>query len=58
MVPGGAHGLFVRDTRILSRLELRIDGRALEPLAAVNDDPFSATFVSGAPRPPVGPTRR
>ncbi len=50
MVPGGAHGLFVRDTRILSRLELRIDGRALEPLAAVNDDPFSATFVSrGSP---------
>jgi glycogen debranching enzyme len=50
MVPGGAHGLFVRDTRILSRLELRIDGRMLEALAAINNDPFSATFVSrGSP---------
>ena len=46
MVPGGAHGLFVRDTRILSRLDLRLDGRPLESLGAVNDDPFSATFVS------------
>jgi glycogen debranching enzyme len=48
--PRGAHGLFFRDTRILSRLELRVDGFRLEPLAAVNADPFSATFVSrGAP---------
>ena len=48
--PGGAQGLFFRDTRILSRLELRIDGSRLEPLAALTEDPFSATFVSrGAP---------
>ncbi|MGO9455929.1 MAG: glycogen debranching N-terminal domain-containing protein [Acidimicrobiales bacterium] len=46
IVPGGAHGLFVRDTRVISRLELRIDGRRLEGLAAVDPDPFSATFVS------------
>jgi len=46
IVPGGAHGLFVRDTRVLSRLELRIDGRRLEGLAAVDLDPFSAVFVS------------
>jgi len=52
MVPGAAHGLFVRDTRVLSRLELRIDGRRLESLAAVENDPFSATFVSrGHPAP-------
>jgi glycogen debranching enzyme len=52
IVPGGAHGLFVRDTRVLSRLELRIDGRRLEGLAAVDLDPFSATFVSrGHPAP-------
>jgi glycogen debranching enzyme len=46
MVPGSAHGLFVRDTRVLSRLELRIDGRRLESLAAITPDPFTATFVS------------
>lgn len=46
IVPGGAHGLFVRDTRILSRLELRMNGNRLEPLAAVIHDPFSATFVA------------
>jgi glycogen debranching enzyme len=48
IVPGGAQGLFVRDTRILSRLELMIDGKSLESLTAVNSDPFSATFVSRA----------
>ncbi len=43
---GVAQGLFVRDTRILSRFELLVDGARTEPLAAVCDDPFSATFVS------------
>jgi glycogen debranching enzyme len=52
IVPGGAHGLFVRDTRVISRLELRIDGRRPEGLAAVEHDPFAATFVSrGHPVP-------
>ncbi len=52
IVPGGAHGLFVRDTRVVSRLELRIDGRRPELLAAVEHDPFAATFVSrGHPVP-------
>jgi glycogen debranching enzyme len=46
IVPGGAQGLFVRDVRVISRLELRIDGRRLESLASINSDPFSATFVS------------
>jgi glycogen debranching enzyme len=46
IVPGSANGLFVRDTRVLSRLELRIDGKRLQPLAALNLEPFSATFVS------------
>src|ERR1019366_4830959 len=43
---GGAQGLFVRDTRLLSRFELLVNGARTEPLAAVTDDPFSATFVS------------
>ncbi|MGH9016600.1 MAG: amylo-alpha-1,6-glucosidase, partial [Acidimicrobiales bacterium] len=52
MVPGSAQGLFVRDTRILSRMELRVNGTRPEALAAVTDDPFSATFVSRCrPRP-------
>lgn len=45
---GAAQGLFVRDTRILSRFEVLIDGVHTESLAAVVDDPFSATFVSRA----------
>jgi len=46
MTPGAAQGLFVRDTRILSRFEVLVDGVRTEPLAAVTDDPFSAIFVS------------
>ncbi len=46
IVPGGAHGLFVRDTRVLSRLELVVNGQRPEPLEVVSEDPFSATFVS------------
>ena len=51
MVPGGAHGLFVRDTRVLSRLELRIDGRRLEGLAAVDPGPLQRHLrLPGPPR--------
>ncbi|MGO8873472.1 MAG: glycogen debranching N-terminal domain-containing protein [Acidimicrobiales bacterium] len=46
MSPGAAQGLFVRDTRILSRFEVLVAGAPTEPLAAVTEDPFSATFVS------------
>jgi len=52
MVPGSAQGLFVRDTRVLSRLELLVNGKRPEPLSAVSEDPFSATFVMRCqPRP-------
>jgi glycogen debranching enzyme len=52
MVPASAQGLFVRDTRILSRFELRVNAGRPEALAAAGDDPFSATFVSQVhPRP-------
>jgi len=47
-----AEGLFVRDTRLLSRLELRVNGTRPEALAVVSDDPFSATFVSRCPPRP------
>jgi len=46
MVSSSAQGLFVRDTRILSRLELRVNAGRPEALAALTDDPFSAVFVS------------
>jgi glycogen debranching enzyme len=46
IVVGGSQGLFVRDTRVLSRLELRVNGARTEALSAVANDPFSATFVS------------
>ncbi len=52
MVPEAPHGLFVLDTRVLSRWELRLNGARLEPLAVAHDEPFGATFVSrGAPAP-------
>ena len=67
--PGAAQGLFFRDTRILSQFEVLVNGARAEPLAAVTDDPFSATFVArdlpapgradstphGVPSPPRGP---
>jgi glycogen debranching enzyme len=43
---GAAQGLFFRDTRVLSRLEVLVNGSKTEPLAAITNDPFSATFVS------------
>ena len=46
IVPGAAQGLFFRDTRIVSRFEIMVNGAKAEPLAAVTDDPFSATFVA------------
>lgn len=52
IVAGAAQGLFVRDTRILSRFEMLVNGARPEPLAAVSDDPFSSTFVSRCLPPP------
>jgi glycogen debranching enzyme len=46
ITPGAAQGLFFRDTRIVSRFEVLVNGVQAESLAAVTDDPFSATFVS------------
>lgn len=49
VLPGGAHGLFHRDTRFLSRLELLVDGERPEALAAKTVDPYSARFVLRLP---------
>ena len=52
ILPDRPHGLFFRDTRFLSRFELRLNGQQPEPLTADSTDPFSATFVLRTrPRP-------
>jgi glycogen debranching enzyme len=55
VVTPSAEGLFVRDTRILSRFELRVNGTRPESLTVMSDDPFSATFISRCP-PRAGST--
>jgi len=46
------HGLFFRDTRFLSEMQLRINGQWPEPLGATTPDPFSGSFVlRDHPRP-------
>jgi glycogen debranching enzyme len=47
------HGLFVLDTRVLSDLELRVNGHRLESVAVASPEPFGATFV-GRPPPAAG----
>lgn len=49
IVPGGSQGLFFQDTRVLSRLELRVDGTTPEALAATSTDPFSAVHMARLP---------
>lgn len=44
-----AHGVFVLDTRVVSRWAVRVEGRELEPLSFSNVDPFSGVFVSRIP---------
>ncbi len=49
---GGAQGLFVRDTRLLSRMELTINGEVPQPLAQQARQPFACTFLSRMPPAP------
>jgi glycogen debranching enzyme len=49
---GPPHGVFFRDTRILSVWRLRLDGEAVEPLIVLPDDPYRARFVGRAPPRP------
>ena len=51
--PNSPEGLFFRDTRFVSRLELRVNGAVPEPLSYNNLDPFSAVFV-GRDHPAAG----
>ena len=42
---GPAHGLFFRDTRLLSHWQLLIDGEPPELLTQLTEEPLAATFV-------------
>jgi glycogen debranching enzyme len=53
ITPGTSQGVFVRDTRVLSRWSLVLDGAAIQPLAVMSTEPYFATFV-GRARPRRG----
>lgn len=46
--PQRPDGLFVRDTRIVSRWQLRVDGKPVDPLGALAVEPFHGSFVGRA----------
>jgi glycogen debranching enzyme len=49
ILPGRPQGLFIQDTRVLSRWSLTIDGRPAEPLAVQQADPYAAEFFGRLP---------
>lgn len=51
--PGASQGLYFLDTRLASRLQLRVGDGPVEPLSVQSVDPFSATHI-GRCRPPRG----
>ncbi len=48
MRPGRSEGLYFLDTRVLSKLELLVDRRPIEPLSVQLEQPFSAIHVGRA----------
>lgn len=51
-------GLFVLDTRVLSKWELLVNGDTVEGLAVDAREPYSADFVGRSPPPAVRETQR
>jgi glycogen debranching enzyme len=49
ILPGRPQGLFVRDTRVLSRWELTVDGKEPQPLSVQHAEPYAATFLGRMP---------
>src|SRR5215469_7077903 len=47
--PGRSQGLFVRDTRMLSRWELTVDGIEPQPLSVQQSEPYGASFLGRMP---------
>jgi glycogen debranching enzyme len=50
--PGSADGLFVRDTRVLSRWQLTVDEVSPRSLAVRRIEPFAAAYLARLPPPP------
>lgn len=50
-----AHGLFVRDIRMVSRWAVLVDGRPGQPVHAATDEPFEATVLVHVPAPAHDP---
>ena len=46
--PGGVQGLYVRDTRLISRWRLAVDGAPAQPLTMVSAAPHQATCLGRA----------
>ena len=53
--PGGDQGVYVRDTRMLDRLELRVDGAPPRPLRGERTGPATAAFQAYVHLPDGGP---
>jgi glycogen debranching enzyme len=49
IVPDRSQGLFVRDTRMISRWELTIDEKEPQPLSAEQPEPYAAAFLGRMP---------
>ncbi|MGC8514238.1 MAG: glycogen debranching N-terminal domain-containing protein [Acidimicrobiales bacterium] len=49
ITPGGTEGLFVDNTRVISRWKLTVDGETLEAMGGFDEEPFQGVFVSRAP---------
>ncbi|MGW4772835.1 amylo-alpha-1,6-glucosidase [Nocardia sp. NPDC004278] len=50
--PNRPEGLFVRDTRVLSRWRLTVDGLPPQPLTVQHAEPYSATLLARTPPRP------
>ena len=50
MTPGQEHGVYVRDTRVVSQWRLTVDGRPTDALGVQHANPFSAAFPTRVPR--------
>ncbi|GAA4287557.1 amylo-alpha-1,6-glucosidase [Georgenia daeguensis] len=48
ITPGSVQGLFLRDTRVLSRWELRLDGDPVEPLTVLTEETYRGVFIGRA----------
>jgi glycogen debranching enzyme len=51
MASGSSQGLYVADTRVVSRWELSVNGEPVEPVQALSAAPYHAMFLGRVPSP-------